>query len=366
MKTRNFLFSMILILSGCGLSSPTTPTKLQTIPPSILLPTVKITPSPTQTIRPDPTKTSLPPKSIPITLENAGSLVESASLAEDNASLLAWLPESNTLVIRSQQKVLWLNGTDLSTSREYSLPEDSGLLDFNAASQLMALTTDRMSLSIHDSSGKIRQTITPPGGFGSASFSPDGKQIWLSSMQEIKAIAFDVQTGKETASCGGFETAAPVYSAFPSPQGHWLVWIARATIQLNRLPDCQLAAHIGHEDFIISHTFSHDESILVTSTGGTVNGEFQPLIFFWDAKTGKQIRTLTLKETPAMGLAYSPDDSLLASAGSGLFIWDANTGKEIKMIAPADHRFTSVLFSPDGRFLAASTETDIRLFAVQP
>ncbi|HEX7555874.1 MAG TPA: hypothetical protein VF338_04565, partial [Leptolinea sp.] len=142
--------------------------------------------------------------------------------------------------------------------------------------------------------------------------------------------------------------------------------IARATIQLNRLPGCEIAAHIGHEDFIISHTFTHNEKILVTSTGGTINGEFQPLIFFWDALTGKQLSTLTLKDTAAMDLAFSPDDSILVSAGSGLILWDPQTGKELRMLAPIDQRYTSVAFSPDGYSLAAADETGIHLFAIKP
>lgn len=104
----------------------------------------------------------------------------------------------------------------------------------------------------------------------------------------------------------------------------------------------------------------------MTSTGGTVDGEFQPLIYFWDAQSGELIHSISLKESPAMGLAFSPDDTLIVSAGSGLFVWDAQSGDELKMLAPVDQRFTGVSFSPDGQFLAAATETAIHLYAIQP
>lgn len=365
MKPKISIILLLILLTGCSFPLQATPVSPLNNPPTIP-PAHTVLPSPTSTVPQDPTKMIPSQTSIAKSPGNAGSLTESASILVENAALLAWSPESNTLMAKSGQKVLILDGSDVSISREIPIPEGTSLLDFNAASQRMALTADRLSLSIRDLSGKEIQTISPSGGFGSASFSPDGNQIWVSSMEEFKAIAFDIRSGKETASCGGFETAAPVYSAFPSPGGNWLVWIARATIQLNHLPDCQTIARIGHEDFIISHTFSHDESILVTSTGGTVNGEFQPLIYFWDTKTAKQTRTIILKESPAIGLAYSPDDTLLASAGSGLFIWDTETGKQIKMLAPVDQRYTGVLFSSDGLHLAATTETGIHLYTVQP
>jgi WD40 repeat protein len=353
------------LLAGCSIPLPITPTPHFATPPaarsaSTELFQVTITPA-SESI--EPAASSTYPL---ITKENVKKLVEIKSTPMENASLLNWLPGINILAVKSRDKIILLNGNDLSTVQEKIFPEDSSLLDFNAETRLLAFTTNRINIDIRDLDGKVKQTISPPGGFGSASFSPDGKQIWLSSMEEFKAIAYDVGTAQEITSCGGFETAAPIYSTFPSPGGKWLVWIARATIQLNLLSGCKAAAHIGHEDFIISHAFSSDESILVTSTAGTINGEFQPLIYFWNAQTGEQINTISIKESPAMGLAYSPDDSLLVSAGSGLFVWDAKSGSEMKMLAPVDQHFSSVILSPDGQFLAAATEMEIHLYAIQP
>ncbi len=366
MKLRILAISILILLTGCSSSSlETTQTASSTRPIVTKTQTLALVSS---TVTPQPARIEQTTARLPLTITrtNANTLVEIASRSVENTSRLYWLPENNSLAVISYQGLRLLDGSDLSTQQEFIFPENTAMLDFNPASRRIALTSDRIKVTILGLQGEIVQTISPSGGFGSAGFSPNGDNIWLTSMEEFKAISYDVNTGKEAGSCGGFETAAPVYSAFPSPRGNWLVWIARATIQLNRLTDCQTTAHIGHEDFIISHTFSHDETILVTSTGGTINGEMQPLIYFWDTQTGSQKAVIVLKDSPAIGLAFSPDDTLLASAGSGLTVWDSQSGKELKNLAPVDQRFTAVAFSSDGKYLAASTETNLFLYSINP
>jgi WD40 repeat protein len=365
-KLRILTIFLLFLLTGCSLSylsksQPSTSTQLpivQTQTSTLPLSTNTPLPAISESLTAEPPLT--------ITRENANYLVEISSIPLENISRLYWLPGNNSLAVINMKGIKLLDGSNLSAQKEFKFAENTSLLDFNPASQRMALTSDRLKITILDLQGNTIQTISPAGGFGSAGFSPNGDNIWLTSMEEFKAISYDINTGKEADSCGGFETAAPVYSAFPSPRGNWLVWIARAIIQLNRLSDCQVKAHIGHEDFIISHSFSHDESILVTSTGGTINGEMQPLIYFWDTKTGNQKAVIVLQESPATDLAFSSDDTLLASAGSGLIIWDAQSGKELKKLSPIDRRFTAVAFSPDGKYLAASTETNLYLFSIRP
>merc|ERR1711968_180561 len=53
-----------------------------------------------------------------------------------------------------------------------------------------------------------------------------------------------------------------------------------------------------------------------------------------------------------MGVAFSPDGSLLASGGSGV-IWNPSTGDLIGTLRPVSRIVYSVAFSPDGSLLAA-------------
>jgi WD40 repeat protein len=312
-----------------------------------------------------PKYTPTPVKELPvITIANAGKLVEIQSTPVEYSNRVIWEPGSEVVTVWKQDGLVQFDAGNLKLISEYRLAENTSLLDYDPGSQLMALTSDRKRLDIRSIDGKDIQSISPAGGFGSASFGPGGKHIWVSSMDEFKANAYDTSTGLETASCGGFVTAAPVYFVSPSPSGKWLVWIARATIQLNRLPGCEQTARIGHQDFITAYAFSPGDAILAVSAGGELDGAFQPLLYIYDPATGSQKNVISLRESPAMGVSFTPDSSIIASAGSGLSLWDVDTGREVINLAAPDQRYTAAAFSPDGRLFAAADEASLHIYAI--
>ena len=67
-------------------------------------------------------------------------------------------------------------------------------------------------------------------------------------------------------------------------------------------------------------------------------------------------------------LAYSPDGTLLAVAGSiGIWIYDAETGEELDLLTGHAGTVYSVAFSPDGNTLATgSRDGTILLWNVEP
>lgn len=300
----------------------------------------------------------------PITGENAAKLTGIHSIPVNNISRLIWQPDSLSLTAIQPGAVIRYDAANLNVLETFAIPENTTLLDYDAESRYILLTSDRRHMNIHSLGGKKDITISAPGGFGSAVFERGGDRVWVSSAEEFKAIAIDVESGKETASCTGFETAAPVYSASPSPAGKWLVWLARATIQINRLSDCGLAARLGHQDFVMSHAFSAGDALLAVSAGGELNDTFQPLLYFYNAETGNQETVIPLEGSPAVDLSFSPDSTLIAAAGSGLSLLDVKTGQELKRIAAPENRFSAVQFSPDGRFMAAADETSLYIYAV--
>lgn len=363
MVKKSALILLAIFLSSClffSTASRTTPGSDTTIetPSSVTITDTSITPE-SETIPTQPVVIS------PITAKNAAQLIETASLPVKNASLIAWLPETDELVIRTPDRILLYDVASQTITREINLKEDESLLSFNPSLRLFAITSDRLSISIRDLDNKEVLNLSPEGGFGSAGFEANGSMIWLTSMEEFRADAYDISTGEKIRECGGFETAAPVYSAFPSNGGKWLVWIARATLQTNRLSDCAVSTRIGHEDFISSLAFNPDETVVATSAGGTTENEFMPFIFLWDPTDGSLIRQIQMEETPAISLAFSPDGTILASAGSGLSIWNTTTGEKVCTLAFAEERYTSVLFSEDGSFLAAATESKIQIYKIQ-
>ena len=56
------------------------------------------------------------------------------------------------------------------------------------------------------------------------------------------------------------------------------------------------------------------------------------------------------------GIAFSPDDKLVAAAGShSAVVWDATTKKKVTVLPVGTHGASSVAFSPDGRTVAVGT-----------
>lgn len=367
------LIVLLFMLSGCVSQAPEKMTEQplqQPLPESTKMVKTSVAQyeKPEEFKKPTPTTTFQPVagKFPVITENNASRLVEIKSINLEYPGSIYWLPDDETIGSITFSDLVLINTVTAKEIKRVKKPETVTFLDFSPAKKWIATTTDRNTLKIVDLDGNVVTSINPQGGFGSATFSTDGEVIWLTSMEIFEATGYNTETGKKISACDQFETSAPVYSAFPSPGGKWLVWIARATIQLNDINTCENAAHIGHEDFIISHAFSPDESLLATSTGGTLDGEFLPLVFLWDAKTGSQIEIFPLDDSPAQGLAFSPSGNLLASTGAGISLFNISSGQKIVDLFPPDQRFTSVTFSPDGTSLVVTDEKSIRIFAVKP
>jgi hypothetical protein len=77
-------------------------------------------------------------------------------------------------------------------------------------------------------------------------------------------------------------------------------------------------------------------------------------------------------QKPVTSVAFSPDGSVLASAGGGAFldgdtairIWSLPEGGLLRKISGHKKRVTCVVFSPDGKTLAACSEEAVRLWRV--
>jgi len=81
------------------------------------------------------------------------------------------------------------------------------------------------------------------------------------------------------------------------------------------------------------------------------------VIHVWDAATGKEIAALRGHADPIDVLALSPDEALLASAGTdAVRLWDLREMKERAALVGNVNRVTTLAFSPDGALLAAAGE----------
>jgi len=107
---------------------------------------------------------------------------------------------------------------------------------------------------------------------------------------------------------------------------------------------------IGHEYAVWSMAFSPDGYLMVSGSGDFT-------LRLWDVATERKIwksQTLDIR-----AVAFSPDGTLIASAGSGdamARLWDATDGTELQRLDGDQCPMYSIVFSPDGKHLIMAGE----------
>jgi WD40 repeat protein len=122
----------------------------------------------------------------------------------------------------------------------------------------------------------------------------------------------------------------------------------------------RVATFEGHGDVDILHSwpwdglvinFSHDHKILATTS--YVDGSFT----LWDVAARKELSTLRGHSEQVNSVAFSPDDTTLASGSKDktIKIWDLSTCKERATLRGHTEYVQSVAFSPDGKSLVSGS-----------
>jgi WD40 repeat protein len=107
----------------------------------------------------------------------------------------------------------------------------------------------------------------------------------------------------------------------------------------------------GHTRGVTFLALSPDGKRMVSSS------QFDDFSRVWDVNTGKVL--LQLKEhTKVAGVAWSKDGKHILTAGFDrkLILWDARTGKQVKTITDSPSRIYSVAFTPDGKKAVTGAE----------
>ncbi|CAI5459251.1 unnamed protein product [Closterium sp. Yama58-4] len=112
-----------------------------------------------------------------------------------------------------------------------------------------------------------------------------------------------------------------------------------------------------HSDEVWCVQFSHDGSRLATASKDHTAVVWQIV----DSFTHRRLHTLAGHSLPLSYVAWSPDDSLLLTAGNDPFVclWDAATGRLLRSFSKHQDAISACAWFPCGRrFLSASAATD--------
>ncbi|HEY7309480.1 MAG TPA: sigma-70 family RNA polymerase sigma factor [Gemmataceae bacterium] len=155
-------------------------------------------------------------------------------------------------------------------------------------------------------------------------FSPDGKRVATSGGEAARIL--DVATGKEICRFTGHEAMKDDRRG-----GNGIV------------VDCVAFGPEGRR----------------AASGGA-----EGMAFIWDAATGKRLRRLQGHENPIIGIAFSPDGRMVATANGSMWnhkeqtvrLWEVATGKERRRFVGHQAQVTSIVFSREGSTLISGSE----------
>jgi WD40 repeat protein len=241
---------------------------------------------------------------------------------------------------------------------------------FSPDSKTLAVT-DGMQQMVHlyeVATGKsIRKQAQP--GVTALAFAPDGKALTTAANDGIRFL--EPATGKEVRKLAA--DGSNIYALAFSPDGRWLAAGTDAfRIRLWDLKtDKEVAVPNANADRLLRIELSSDGKLLATAGTGTS-------IHVWDAATGRHLRQLDRKKPvadtglpegliPGVCIAFvSEKDALAAGYLDGkLIFWDARTGKELRSFLCSPGGITGLAPAADGKILAvAGADANIRLWDV--
>jgi WD40 repeat protein len=207
---------------------------------------------------------------------------------------------------------------------------------------------------------EVTKRLMKNGGPGPISFSPDGKMLAASSINEDEPITiWDVESGKVIPLLKGQKEMGS-YVLF-SPDGKWL--LASGGGKTARLWDVRTGelklTLSGHALDINSAAFSPDGATVATASEDMT-------IKVWDVQTGALKQTLTGHGGGVRAVAFSPDGRWLASGSrdKAVKLWDPKTGALLQTLSNHGDEITTIAFSPDGKWLAsAGYDKSIKLWS---
>ena len=309
---------------------------------------------------------------IGVWLYDAATARALALLPFQNANAVAFSPDGATLATASTSRTgLW----DVEIREEiFTLGrwEEGGGFSLAFSPDGATLASGKWDGTIRLWDVQNRQKIVTLGRHDSRvqslAFSPDGATLASGSWEDGTISLWDVENREEIAT---FEEHIEVESLAFSPDGTTLASAGGFSDPTLRLWDVATRAHVAT---LASGHFHGPYSISFSPDGATVAVGMSGAIWVWDVAARELINTIETEtvlpqaNTSIGSVVYSPDGTMLASAGSrssGVWLWDVGTGRwsGTRLGEHAD-RIESLAFTPDSATLLSVGARVCRLWDV--
>jgi WD40 repeat protein/serine/threonine protein kinase len=221
-----------------------------------------------------------------------------------------------------------------------------------------------------------KEIIAPDSGVYFVTVSPDGRRVAVTT--------FDPKSNKRRLHVGEIASGEWLFSAEGtalaySPDGRWLAVQAsdqRTVLLLDARTHETAAQFAGHDDYILSATFSPDSRLLAScSRDRTVRlWQVDPLTLPSPPGEGgegrmKGCRVLRGHTDEVFAAAFHPDGRRLATGGwdRAVWLWDLERGEEVARLRGHTSFIWSLAFSRDGATLVSgSGDATVRLWDTAP
>ena len=192
----------------------------------------------------------------------------------------------------------------------------------------------------------------------SVAFSPDG-ELLASGSDDRTIKLWNVHNSQNIATFQ--HDNVRIKSLAFAPDGRILATGGDRHIKLWNVGNWTEIATLRHEAWARALVFSPDGQFLAAGKGHEGPG----IVTVWNVQTRQVIATLEGDSNRVRTLAFSPDNSILASSGRDrqLKLWDVSTWELLGEIPNTGHY--DIAFSPDGKMIAGTNNGDVSLWWVE-